>query len=352
MKRSYTRKLEWLVAASAIALSLTLLGSATAQQSANDAEVMLPSSNFGGSDSAVPDSVAPGFARASIPFNPLAPEATAIGEQMCASCHQLEEEHFGHVLHALGLRAAAQARPDAPVCEACHGAGSTHFEQPSEKGSIIGFTHLSGTPKEVQTGACLTCHEGGPRDHWTGSAHQRNDLSCSDCHNPMSRFSPEGSMVRASINETCSTCHKDIRNQFERRSHMPLPEGQMTCADCHNPHGSLTQPLLKTTTVNETCYQCHAEKRGPFLFEHAPVRGNCLNCHTPHGSNQNSLLVTPMPFLCQQCHSHVRHPNDLLTAQSLATGTNFDERLMGRSCITCHAQIHGSNNPSGPRLHR
>ena len=118
------------------------------------------------------------------------------------------------------------------------------------------------------------------------------------------------------------------------------------------PARSLTAPLLKTDTLNETCYQCHAEKRGPFLFEHAPVRDSCVNCHTPHGSNQQALLVAPMPFLCQQCHSHTRHPNDLLTAQSIGTGSNPDERLMGRGCISCHAQVHGSNHPSGPRFHR
>src|SRR3546814_15420878 len=67
-------------------------------------------------------------------------------------------------------------------------------------------------------------------------------------------------------------------------------------------------------------YQCHAEKRGPMLFEHAPVRDSCLNCHTPHGSNQHALLVAPIPLLCQQCHSHVRHPNDLHVGSSLANG--------------------------------
>ena len=126
----------------------------------------------------------------------------------------------------------------------------------------------------------------------------------------------------------------------------------MACVDCHNPHGTLNASLLKTDTVNETCYQCHAEKRGPFLFEHAPVRDSCLNCHTPHGSNQHALLVAPVPMLCQQCHSHMRHPNDLFTPQQLAMGSGPNERVMGRGCVTCHAQIHGSNSPSGPRLHR
>src|SRR3546814_6528048 len=90
-----------------------------------------------------------------------------------------------------------------------------------------------------------------------------SDLSCSDGHNPMAQFSVEGLMAKQSINETCATCHRDIRQQFNRRSHMPLPEGQMACVDCHNPHGTINVALLKTDTVNETCYQCHAEKRGP-----------------------------------------------------------------------------------------
>jgi len=29
-----------------------------------------------------------------------------------------------------------------------------------------------------------------------------------------------------------------------------------------------------------------------------------------------------------------------------------DDRLMNRSCLNCHTQIHGSNHPSGPRFHR
>ena len=161
----------------------------------------------------------------------------------------------------------------------------------------------------------------------------------------------QGLMAKSSINDTCAQCHQDIRLQFNRRSHMPLPEGAMSCDDCHNPHGSLTNPLLKTSTVNETCYQCHAEKRGPFLFEHAPVRENCLNCHTPHGSNQSTLLVAPVPFLCQQCHTNFLHPNDLQTKQALGTGLHPDERVQGRGCLTCHANIHGSNAPSGVRFH-
>jgi DmsE family decaheme c-type cytochrome len=346
-----------MLAGATIALGLVLLAptATPAQQSREDLARMLPPTNLSGSGEVPfpgPEvSAVPGFADAAIPGNPGAPGATPVGEAVCTACHALENEHFTHTLHALGLRAAAAANPGTPVCEVCHGPGSAHAEKPNAKGLIIAYTHGSGTPVAVQTGTCLACHAGGARDHWLGSVHQRNDLSCSDCHNPMSNFSAQGLMVKASINETCAQCHRDIRLQFNRRSHMPLAEGQMSCDDCHNPHGSLTDPLLKTDSVNETCYQCHADKRGPFLFEHAPVRENCLNCHTPHGSNQASLLVAPVPFLCQQCHSPLGHSNDLQTPLSLASGTHPDERLMGRACLTCHANIHGSNAPSGPKFH-
>ncbi|MGH8039022.1 MAG: DmsE family decaheme c-type cytochrome [Stenotrophomonas sp.] len=314
----------------------------------------LPETHFGSENpGAVRDSTAaPGFALASVPANPLSPNAKAVGQAVCTACHAKETGNFAHTAHALGMNAAFAADPGTPTCEACHGAGSRHAQDPSAKGAIIAFTRDGGTPVATQTASCLGCHAGGPRDHWAGSIHERGDLSCSDCHNPMAKLSVEGLTAKQSINETCATCHKDIRQQFNRRSHMPLPEGQISCADCHNPHGTLNPTLLKTDTVNETCYQCHAEKRGPFLFEHAPVRDNCVNCHTPHGSNQHALLVAPIPMLCQQCHTHLNHPNDLMTTANLGTGASPGFQVMGRGCINCHAQVHGSNSPSGSRLHQ
>jgi len=293
------------------------------------------------------------FDTALIPKNPLAPEAVAVGAKTCVSCHALENVHASHSLHVAASRASSGATgvgPDA-ACEACHGPGSRHAGEPAKPGLIIAFTRDSTTPIDTQTGVCLGCHVGGARQDWIGSVHQRRELGCTDCHNPMARLSAEGVLAAGSIDQVCSTCHQDIRRKFDRRSHMPLPEGQMSCVDCHNPHGTTSVALLKTDTVNETCYTCHAEKRGPFLFEHAPVRENCLNCHDPHGSNQQALLTLPVPMLCQQCHTMTLHPNDLQTVAGLANGQAPDERLIGRACLSCHANIHGSNNPSGSRFH-
>ena len=157
------------------------------------------------------------------------------------------------------------------------------------------------------------------------------------------------------LNETCFTCHPKQRHEFRKRSHMPLLEGKIACSDCHQPHGSSTASLLRADSVNQLCNSCHAEKRGPFLWEHAPVVESCLNCHHPHGSNHEELLLAPVPFLCNRCHGQIAsfsHPNDLLVRGNLADGALPDERILNRGCVNCHAQIHGSNHPSGPRLHR
>ncbi|HYM19235.1 MAG TPA: DmsE family decaheme c-type cytochrome [Micropepsaceae bacterium] len=275
-----------------------------------------------------------------------------VGQQSCVSCHSQEAQNWAHTIHAKVFGLNPRNALESAGCEACHGPGSAHVRTPAAPLSIIRFSKRSQTPVSQQNAQCLTCHRGGQRIFWPNSVHESHDLACSDCHNPMANFSARGLEARGSVNETCFQCHKTQRAQFTRRSHMPLLEGKITCVDCHNPHGSTTEPLLKADSVNEVCYTCHAEKRGPFLFEHAPVRESCLNCHSPHGSNNEKLLVTARPILCQSCHAQNGHPAELLTRGYLANGPLPDVRLINRSCSNCHAQIHGSNSPAGSRFER
>jgi len=271
---------------------------------------------------------------------------------ICATCHTLEAQNWAHTIHAKVFTLDPRNALEHEGCQACHGPASAHLRNPREPRSIIRFTHRSATPVSEQNAQCQNCHKGGQRIFWSGSVHQKQDLACSDCHNPQATFSARGLTARRSINETCFQCHLTKRAEFRRRSHKPLLEGQLSCTDCHNPHGSTAQALLKANSVNETCFTCHADKRGPFLFEHAPVRDSCLNCHAPHGSNHENLLVTPGPLLCQQCHIQPGHDGLLMTRGNMASGPAPDVRLIGRNCATCHSQVHGSNSPAGPRLQR
>jgi formate-dependent nitrite reductase cytochrome c552 subunit len=63
------------------------------------------------------------------------------------------------------------------------------------------------------------------------------------------------------------------------------------------------------------------------------------------------LLVRRPPLLCQQCHAPAGHPSGAYTSEDI--DNNFSNRfLLGRSCLNCHSQVHGSNHPSGAKLHR
>ncbi len=281
-----------------------------------------------------------------------AQQASYVGQQTCVACHAQENANWAHTVHAKVFELNPRNQLEMQGCEACHGPGSVHVQNPVEPLSIIRFSRRSTLPISEQNGVCLNCHRGGQRIFWASSTHESNDVACADCHNPMANFSLRGLQARTSINETCFQCHKTQRAEFSRRSHMPLLEGRIACVDCHNPHGSTTEPLLKADSVNEVCFTCHAEKRGPFLFEHAPVRENCVNCHTPHGSNHEKLLVTARPLLCQQCHAQSGHPAQLMTRGNMANGPLPDVRLLSRSCSNCHSQIHGSNHPSGAKFER
>jgi DmsE family decaheme c-type cytochrome len=317
--------------------------------------------------------------------------ATYVGEKVCTGCHEVENNNFGHTLHSKVFRENPANDTQKMVCEACHGPGSLHAKKTKDHSLLIGFTKDWGTPVEKMNAQCLSCHKGGQRIFWDGSIHQKNKLACSDCHNPMGSFSTSGLLKKPSITETCQTCHPQQRAEFKKKSHMPVPEGKMTCEDCHNPHGSSSPRLLKADSVNDLCYSCHAEKRGPYLWEHAPVRENCMNCHVPHGSNNDKLLAQTRPMLCQSCHSNtgnmghelfagnslgsIVNGNPTSLGQNLASGnqanvlwnsgaaasaTNVNggasisgsKRMIGRSCQNCHMQIHGSNDPQGARFQR
>ena len=237
-------------------------------------------------------------------------------------------------------------------CESCHGPGRAHATEPRtgyKRAKIIAFGANSSISPAEQNGQCIQCHN--QKDHfaWEGSAHETQNVLCVDCHTLHKRKDPV--LDKRLQPNTCYTCHKKQRGEFARNSAHPVRQGKMVCSQCHNPHGSLTTGLLRTSTRNETCYKCHAEKRGPYLWTHAPVAEDCGNCHEFHGSMHSPLLKKRAPLLCQQCHTIAGHPSLSYDESGLATGTP-NSYLLAKSCLNCHSQVHGSNHPSGVKFMR
>jgi DmsE family decaheme c-type cytochrome len=171
-------------------------------------------------------------------------------------------------------------------------------------------------------------------------------VSCLSCHNPHPKGAAPKSLLIKPEFELCTTCHLQKKAALMRSSHMPMREGKMTCTSCHNPHGTPYPKQLLQVSVNQNCYTCHAEKRGPFLWEHPPVRENCLNCHDAHGTVNDYLLKAKQPVLCIQCH------NGFASGGMGNAHAARDRYTLNQSCLNCHPMIHGSTHPQGNRFKR
>lgn len=258
--------------------------------------------------------------------------------QKCERCHSEIVASFALNVHGKSGKFLKDTRETS--CESCHGDGKKHIRTKKPE-DILNPVKL---PSEQANESCLQCHS---RDRdlfdWRGGQHERKDMSCMSCHSEHHAKSPERMLISLTEEEGCFRCHKEQRKaQYLRSTHLFRTENRVMkvdCASCHNPHGGEGRKMLQASSINETCYQCHAEKRGPFLWEHAPVQENCLTCHKAHGSNNANLLATRSHQLCQQCHIN------LLPRHSTVAG--FDVFTFNRGCVNCHSQIHGSNHPSG-----
>lgn len=236
---------------------------------------------------------------------PNVPGATYIGSEQCDMCHDNIYKNFPTADHAR-LMAQGTNALDAG-CESCHGPCSTHAESGGDTKPPYTFT--SGRSETSSYGAHLAVEP-------------------------------------ARSEETvCYQCHADVRGQFNLPNHHPVPEGRMTCSDCHDPHkGSiLAGGGTSLLSENEMCLRCHPAQQGPFVFEHAALREGCTTCHNPHGSVNPKLLVNRNSNLCLKCHFVQQSGTQLLIG-----GSDHTLRLSQGTCWTagCHEAVHGSRvNP-------
>jgi DmsE family decaheme c-type cytochrome len=273
----------------------------------------------------------------------------------CTNCH--DEMEAKPILSIYQTRHGVKADGRTPACQNCHGDSLAHANTPksAQRFPLTDLPFGKTLPAAPQNEACLTCHQSNTARHWLGSQHERQGLACIACHTLHTPRDP--SMTRSSQAKACFSCHQTERAQIHMPSAHPLGNGKLVCTDCHNPHGSNGPRLLVQDSINETCFTCHAEKRGPFLWEHAPASEDCSLCHTPHGSTSRPLLKLRSPWLCQQCHSSARHPSTAYSSTTaantqIAASLNSAAQLPLHGCSNCHSQVHGSNHPGGGRLLR
>lgn len=281
------------------------------------------------------------------------PSYSREGADSCFACHDDQV-----TLAVFRTKHAVPSDPNGPFghgqlqCEACHGPSGDHagrVRRGQERPPSVSFGSLTATPVAEQNGYCVNCHSGDTGTAWHASDHDLEEVACADCHTSHAARDPV--LYTASQPEVCFDCHRQQRAQALKPYAHPFRQGKMDCGGCHDPHGSATEQLFARETLNATCYDCHAEKRGPYLWEHAPVSEDCSSCHDPHGSNHPGMISARGPMLCQGCHSQDGHPSFAYGPGGLADA-GASKYLLAQNCMNCHTQVHGSNHPSGSKLMR
>ena len=245
----------------------------------------------------------------SVVLLPNVPGAKYIGSKECEQCHEQIYRDFATADHARLIAEGPNALNAG--CESCHGPASLHSESGGEVKPPYSFS--PGRPQAASFGARVAV--AGPRATET----------------------------------VCFQCHTDVRGKFNLPSHHPVPEGRMSCTECHSPHNGSIYRGGGTALLseNDNCLRCHAEQRGPYVFEHEALREGCTTCHTAHGSINAKLLTARNANLCLKCHFQ-----QISGGQLLIGGSDHTLRVQQGTCWTagCHEAVHGSRVSSSLRF--
>ena len=253
-----------------------------------------------------------------------------VGSEVCATCHEDNAKNFANNPHT--KIAELHGKGAGATCESCHGPGKAHVDGGGDVTKI--FNPAKASSKAVDE-TCLKCHSSAHPD-FERSPHAKANVGCVGCHS-IHKSEDKEHLLKASQPTLCYQCHTDEKPQFDMPYHHKVNEGLVQCSDFHDVHGTFEKSNLRSRNdSNLICTKCHAEMRGPFVYEHTPIKGEgCMGCHTPHGSQNARLLNMPnVNVLCNQCHSPV--------AAGTVHGVNAGSSEL-TPCTDCHTFIHGSN---------
>ncbi len=237
----------------------------------------------------------------------------AVGDEVCLGCH----EEANSIMMESSIKKVS--------CEACHGEGDIHVDNPSQNNII---TLLQPTALQVKQ-ACMQCHI-DKSSHST--SHLSSTVNCLTCHKIMVN---KGDLYRKNLlkndsSNLCLGCHSDKNSTLNLPYTHKGDRQENVCITCHSSHE--TKVELHTNAITNKCKSCHPEEGGPFMYVHLGTENNgCNECHNPHGStNANMLNRQDVGFLCLSCHIDTPSFHDM-------------SNLEFRKCTSCHSAVHGSN---------
>ncbi|MES2123253.1 MAG: multiheme c-type cytochrome [Gemmatimonadota bacterium] len=246
----------------------------------------------------------------------------------CFGCHTLNERGNG-LLVASGWNVLPDPGYQDVQCESCHGPGTEHVKLPENKAKWP-LARLTLTKASASCAACHTGIHTPFAEEWAASGHAK--------------------LETAPINNTtsnCKNCHEGrqalkswgvVTNYVERDSVAPSP---VTCAVCHDPHGSpnshqLRFPIDTPDPDQNLCMRCHLNRGAPTVSSSSPhgAAGYVLlgiAGYRPAGVSIDTQVVLTThsseanPRLCAGCHVNKFDVTDPATGSFVfhSTGHSF-----------------------------
>ena len=172
------------------------------------------------------------------------PIYTKEGTESCLLCHS------GEKIRAIASSPHLDMQiPGSPAlahgCESCHGPGSIHISRAHGGKGFPLLTRFgrgkSNSPREEQLNACLSCHAdesmGDTRIVFVGSAHDRPNINCSNCHDmhaQTDQMSDQDTQTK-----TCNKCHRGDIKRHPRFEDKSIDFDALSCSACHDVHAPL-----------------------------------------------------------------------------------------------------------------
>ena len=235
----------------------------------------------------------------------------------CEGCHSVTGKGNAAAASVAGHDGVKSSTYWDVQCESCHGAGLQHVEGVGQGTLIRPLASVSMTG----TGNCGDCHSGAHQpfaEEWKESEHA---------------IVPTGSHATSA---TCTGCHEGrkamerfgVTNNFKEKANATEYQA-LTCAVCHNPHGSGNSAQLRFSISSpdpqeNLCMQCHmrrveasASGSGPHAPQGAVLLGfagwrppefayDSARIFGSHATDKN-------PRLCAGCHVTRFQVTDKLT---------------------------------------
>jgi predicted CXXCH cytochrome family protein len=233
----------------------------------------------------------------------------------CEGCHTVNTRGNAATTQPAGHDAVKENTYYDVQCESCHGPGLQHVEGVGQANLIRPLAKISMTG----AGNCGDCHTGAHQpfaEEWKASGH--------------------GKVTTRGSNPTCAGCHDGrgtlarwgVTDNYKEKAN-PTDYQAVTCAVCHNPHGSANPAQLRFSVTSadpeqNICMQCHLRRVEPefdAITPHAPQGAVLLGFagYRPPGFAYDTARIygshatTKNPKLCAGCHMSKFTVTDKLT---------------------------------------